>query len=420
MINKKNHRWTREESKAWVDVIDEPRFVNADQFLWVSDADAGRRHLYLVNRNGDRKQLTKGDWDVKDVVWMASDGTRVIFTAHKSAPINTDLLALDTTTGEIQLLEMRPGVTNATVHPSGEYLAYSWNNSENPPQMWLADRTGSKLRRLDSLQSDRFDYVKTSTPEQMTIAARDGFAMQAIVYKPVDFEASKGTKKYPVLIHVYAGPQAPTVQNAWVKRSDLWHRYLAEQGIVVMLCDNRSALGRGNSDTWTIYKNLGAVELRDMEDAAGWLRGQSWVDPDRLGIWGWSYGGYFTAYAMTHSKLFRAGISGAPVTDWRNYDSIYTERYMSTPQLNPEGYRSSSVVEAAKDLHGRMLLIHGEIDENVHMTNTLQLAHALQQSNRAFELMIYPTNRHGVTDPNQQFHMYQMMTNFLKRELASP
>jgi len=418
--SKQNHRWTREESNAWVDVIDEPRFLNADQFLWVSDADAGRRHLFFVNRNGERKQLTKGAWDVKDVAWMAADGSRVIFTAHKSSPSNTDLLSLDTATGEIQPIEIRPGISNASVHPSGEYLAHSWSNTENPSEMWLRDRSGNKLRRLDSLQSDRFDYVKSSSPEHLTVAARDGFAMQTMIYKPSDFDASKGTKKYPVLIHVYAGPQSPTVQNSWVRRSDLWHRFLAEQGIVVVLCDNRSSLGRGNSDTWTIYKNLGAVELRDLEDAAGWLKGQSWVDADRLGIWGWSYGGYFTAYAMTHSKLFRAGISGAPVTDWRNYDSIYTERYMSTPQMNPEGYRTSSVVEAAKDLHGRLMLIHGEIDENVHMTNTLQLAHALQQANHSFDLMIYPTNRHGVTDPKQQFHMYQMMTNFLKRELASP
>ncbi|MFM8402761.1 MAG: alpha/beta hydrolase family protein, partial [Pirellula sp.] len=137
----------------------------------------------------------------------------------------------------------------------------------------------------------------------------------------------------------------------------------------VLMCDNRSALGRGNADTWKIYKDLGALELRDLEDTVAWLGTQSWADTKRLGIWGWSYGGYFTAYAMTHSKLFRAGIAGAPVTDWRNYDSIYTERYMSTPQLNPQGYKSSSVVEAAGNLYGRLMLIHGEIDDNVHMTN---------------------------------------------------
>jgi dipeptidyl-peptidase-4 len=209
------------------------------------------------------------------------------------------------------------------------------------------------------------------------------------------------------------------VENSWIHRSDLWHRYLTDQGIAVLLCDNRSALGKGNADTWKIYKDLGAIELRDLEDTAQWLGQQGWADPDRLGIWGWSYGGYFTAYAMTHSKLFRAGIAGAPVTDWRNYDSIYTERYMSTPEANPDGYKRSSVVEAAGDLHGRLMLIHGEIDDNVHMTNTLQLAYALQRSGKQFELMIYPKSRHGINDPKQVEHQFRMMTDFWVRHLQS-
>jgi dipeptidyl-peptidase-4 len=159
------------------------------------------------------------------------------------------------------------------------------------------------------------------------------------------------------------------------------------------------------------------LELRDLEDTAAWLGTQAWADTSRLGIWGWSYGGYFTAYAMTHSKLFCAGISGAPVTDWRNYDSIYTERYMSTPQQNPEGYKSSSVVQAAGELHGKLMLIHGQIDDNVHMTNTLQLAYALQRSGKQFEMMIYPKSRHGIVDPLQVQHQFQMMTDFWIRNL---
>ena len=197
----------------------------------------------------------------------------------------------------------------------------------------------------------------------------------------------------------------------------MWHRYLAEQGICVLFCDNRSALGRGNSDTWKIYKDLGSTELRDLEDAVKWLEKQGWADMDRIGLWGWSYGGYFTAYAMSHSKLFRAGIAGAPVTDWSNYDSVYTERYMDTPKSNPEGYKSSSVVEAAKNLSGRLMLIHGEIDDNVHMANTLQLVNALQNANKQFDLMVYPNNRHGVVDPEQTYHQYQMMTDFFRRHL---
>jgi dipeptidyl-peptidase-4 len=269
---------------------------------------------------------------------------------------------------------------------------------------------------VSEYRSDRFDYVATAGPELIQIPARDGQKLQGLLYKPTEgFDSAKGSM--PVVIYVYAGPSAPTVENSWTHRSDLWHRYLTDQGIAVILCDNRSALGRGNADTWKIYKDLGALELSDLEDTVAWLGTQKWADTKRLGIWGWSYGGYFTAYAMTHTKLFRAGISGAPVTDWRNYDSIYTERYMSTPQLNPEGYRSSSVVEAAGNLHGQLMLIHGEIDDNVHMTNTLQLAYALQKAGKQFELMVYPKSRHGITDPQQVHHQFQMMTDFWIRNL---
>ena len=241
--------------------------------------------------------------------------------------------------------------------------------------------------------------------------------MPAMLYRPMGL---RDGQRAPVLIHVYGGPSAPTVENSWTHRSDLWHRYLAQNGIAVLLCDNRSALGKGNADTWRIYRDLGALELRDLEDAATWLGDQPWADPERIGVWGWSYGGYFTAYALTHSKLFRAGISGAPVTDWRNYDSVYTERYMGTPQLNPEGYKTSSVVEAAGNLNGKLLLIHGEIDDNVHMANTMQFVHALQKAGKQFELMLYPNNRHGITDAQQSYHQYRLMTDFLNRSLVGP
>jgi dipeptidyl-peptidase-4 len=192
---------------------------------------------------------------------------------------------------------------------------------------------------------------------------------------------------------------------------------LCQQGFAVVLCDNRSALGRGVKDTWTIRGDLCRVELRDLEDAMQWVSKQPWADPQRVGLWGWSYGGYFTAYALTHSQLFKCGIAGAPVTDWRNYDAIYTERYMDLPQNNEEGYKSSSVVEAAADLHGRLLIIHGERDDNVHMSNSLQLAYALQKAGKQFDLMLYPKNRHGIVDPEQRYHLYRMMTDFLQRHL---
>jgi dipeptidyl-peptidase-4 len=219
------------------------------------------------------------------------------------------------------------------------------------------------------------------------------------------------------VVHVYAGPQAPRVRNRFGGQLWLWHQYLAQQGFVVFIVDNRASSYRSVRQAWPVYRDMARGELADIETAVAWLKTHPWVDGKRIGLWGWSYGGYMTAYALTHSKTFAAGIAGAPVTDWRNYDAIYTERYMDTPQANPEGYDASSVLTAASDLHGRLMLIHGAIDDNVHMSNTMQLVQALQQAGKQFELMIYPDSRHGVRDPAKQLHMYQMMTDFFSRQL---
>ena len=225
---------------------------------------------------------------------------------------------------------------------------------------------------------------------------RDGFPMEAMMIKPPGFDPAK---KYPVMQFTYAGPHAPQVRNAWGGPTYLWHQSLAQKGYIVWVLDNRTASGKGAESAWTAYKNFGEWEMRDIEDGITWLKTQPYVDASRIGIWGWSYGGYMTSYAMTHSKSFKMGIAGGTVSDWRNYDTIYTERYMLTPQNNPEGYRRSSPVHAAKDLHGRILLIHGAIDDNVHMQNTVQFVYELQKAGKQFDLMIYPKSRHGVTDP---------------------
>jgi dipeptidyl-peptidase-4 len=262
------------------------------------------------------------------------------------------------------------------------------------------------------------------------IRARDGLSLPALLMLPDQYDRDRDpalsttlhqpetvAAKLPVLIHVYGGPQTPLVLDRWQERSYLWHQWLCSQGYAVLLCENRSSHGRGVADTWRVRGNLGAVELQDLEDVVDWVTEQPWADSDRIGLWGWSYGGYLTAYAMTHCNRFKAGIAGAPVTDWRNYDAIYTERYMGLPESNQKGYVSSSVVEAAEQLHGRLMLIHGQRDDNVHLSNTLQLANQLQNAGKQFDLMIYPKERHAVVDPKKRYQMHQMMSEFLDRHL---
>ena len=194
-------------------------------------------------------------------------------------------------------------------------------------------------------------------------------------------------------------------------------QHLAQKGYVVWLCDNRSASGKGEESVWPSYKNFMVLELRDIEDGVNYLKSQPFIDGSRIGIFGWSFGGMMTGYALTHSKSFKMGIAGGMVADWRLYDSIYTERYMGLPRANPEGYDRTSVLTAAKDLHGKLLLIHGGIDDNVHSQNTIKFAYELQKADKQFELMLYPTQRHGITDPHQVKHWYTMMTQFIERNL---
>jgi dipeptidyl-peptidase-4 len=248
--------------------------------------------------------------------------------------------------------------------------------------------------------------------ERLQIPARDGFLLEAELILPPDLDTSK---KYPVWFKTYAGPHTSTVSDSW-GGGRMWDHALAREGFVVFLMDPRSASGKGAVSAWSAYKHLGVQELEDIKDAINWLKQKPYVDGSRIGMAGHSYGGYMTSYAMTHCDLFAAGIAGAPVTDWRDYDSIYTERYMALPQDNLEGYGVSSVVRAASKLHGKLLILHGAIDDNVSLRNTMRLVEALEDANKDFELMIYPSSRHGIGGA----HYTRLQLEFIRRTLGGP
>ena len=198
----------------------------------------------------------------------------------------------------------------------------------------------------------------------------------------------------------------------------MYHQLLAQHGVVVWVLDNRSASGKGAESQWPVYLRLGELELQDLEDGISWLKRQTFVDPSRIVLHGWSYGGFMTAYALTHSTSWAAGVVGAPVTDWRNYDTVYTERYMKTPQNNPDGYKRTAPRFAAANLHGRMLLVHGTIDDNVHMQNSEQFAYELQRAGKSFEMMVYPRSRHGIADPRLNMHFRQALFDFVMKTVG--
>ena len=284
------------------------------------------------------------------------------------------------------------------------------------PDYAVRKNDGTLVRELFGDRENPLAKLDVKEPEFLVAKnKRNDQPMDMVLFKPTDFDE---TKKYPLLVHIYAGRQTPRVLNRFRGTDYLWHQMLAQQGYLVLLCDNQSASYRSVKNAWPIHRNLATNELADIESCVQQFKQNDWVDDQRIGIWGWSYGGYMTAFALTHSKTFKMGISGAPVTDWSNYDSIYTERYMGTPQNNSEGYKSSSVLRGqAKNLVGSLLLIHGTIDDNVHLNNSLQLMQQLQNAGKQFEVMFYPNNRHSVTDQKQRVHLRKLMTDFVLEKL---
>ncbi|HYR76750.1 MAG TPA: S9 family peptidase [Pyrinomonadaceae bacterium] len=401
----------REQTKAWVEAIDDGmRWLGDGTFLWLSDR-SGWRHLYHYAADGKLiKQVTNGDWDVRSLDEVDEGKGTIYFSGTEHSYIANHEYAIKLDGSGMTRVTSAEGSHRASFNSGASHFVDFWNDVNTPQQVRVFDSAGKLVRVIDENKVDALKQYKLGKVEFVNVKTRDGFTMEAMMIKPPDFDPSK---KYPVMSYTYSGPQAPQVRNAWGGSTYMWHQMLAQKGYIIWMCDNRTASNKGVQSAWPVYKNFGELELRDLEDGFAWLKTQPYVDGSRIGLWGWSYGGYMTSYALTHSQTFKIGIAGGTVSDWRNYDTIYTERYMDTPQNNPEGYRKSSPVHFAKDLHGKLLLIHGAIDDNVHMANTVQFLYELQKAGKQVQLMIYPKSRHGVTDPVLVKHMRQMMTDFI-------
>ncbi len=415
-----------EEGPAWIEILGEPNWLPSGEFLWLSDLPAGRRHLWKVAEDGTRRiPITSGEWDVRDIVRIIPEEKLVFVTGDRERGVTGQQLyciAWDSSASideNVEALTTTPGWHSADVSPDGEWFTDSFSDLTTEPVKSLVKSDDGSSRTIGDNDPAASPWLslKLSQPEWLDITTKDGTPLPAYLIPPIGVEAGTSGQRYPVLIYTYGGPLAPSAVDRWSGRNYLFHQLMASQGIGVLVVDNRSSGGRGIADTWSVHRRLGVQELADLLEAVDFLKAIPWVDGDRLAIRGWSFGGYYTAYALTHSTAFAAGIAGGSVTDWRNYDAFYTERYMDTPQNNESGYRETSVIDKAGDLHGRLLLIHGEVDDNVHPGNTLQLSAALQRAGKPFDLMIYPNAAHGVGEPNQVYHMHRMMVDFLLREL---
>ncbi|GAB4252927.1 MAG: S9 family peptidase [Acidobacteriota bacterium] len=414
-LDGKVHRLLRETTPAWVNVLGDPRWLADGSFLWESER-SGRRHVYLYGPEGElRRPVTEGDWEVTELLAVDEAAGWVYVAGGEPPGRERHLYRVSLEQGRRERLTASRGTHSLEASADAKYFVDTWSNLETPPRVELLDADGTVRGQLAAREPKDLEKFTPVATEFATIPARDGFPLPVLWVRPADFAPDR---RYPVVLHVYGGPQSPVVVDRWGGRNFFFHHYLAEQDFLVLLCDNRASGSGGVRETWKIHHRLGEVELRDLEDVVAYLRSLPYVDAERIGLWGWSYGGYLTAYALTHSDSFRAGIAGAPVTDWRLYDSIYTERYMGLPRENPEGYRNSSVLEAAERLHGRLLLIHGEADDNVHPQNSRQLADRLQKLGRQFDLMMYPGERHGIRNDWKVYHLRRMMSDFFLRTLG--
>ncbi|HEX8285573.1 MAG TPA: S9 family peptidase [Pyrinomonadaceae bacterium] len=411
----KTARLFRETTKAWVEPSDDnPRWLKDGSFLWRSER-TGWLHVYHYSADGKLiKQLTDGPWEVRGIDAVDEAGGWLYFhgTEHSHIAEHVYRVKLDGT--GLKRLSQAEGNHRPNFSPTGAYFVDNWSDVNTPTQARLHASDGAQVRVIEENRVAALGQYKLGKAEFLRVKTRDGFEMEAMMIRPPDFDPSK---KYPVLEFTYSGPHAPQVKNSWGSTTYMWHQLLAQKGYIIWYLDNRTASGKGAVSAWASYKNFGPLELRDLEDGLAYLKTLPYVDGSRVGLWGWSFGGYMTTYALTRSKQWKLGIAGGTVADWANYDSVYTERYMLTPEHNPEGYKAGSPLAGAANLSGKLLLIHGAIDDNVHMANTIQFLYELQKAGHQFELMLYPKSRHGVTDPLLIRHMRQMMTDFIVANL---
>lgn len=412
-----------ERDSAWVDVNDDLRWIDGGRrFLWTSERD-GWNHIYLYERDGTLvRRLTSGPWEVSGIDAVDEEAGRVYFTAPRRGPTTRSVLSVDLR-GRVRTLFARErGWATAEIAPGFDLAVLTHSTIERPPVATLARLRDGETETVRVLVDNaelvaRLDSVGLGPTEFRRVEAADGTPLNAYVVKPPDFDPSR---RYGLLMYVYGGPGSQTVVDRWSGSRHLWHHHLARRGVLVASVDNRGTGARGRDFEKATYLRLGQLETADQLAALSQLAALPWVADDRIGIWGWSYGGYMTLLTtLLGEGRVAAGVSVAPVTDWKLYDTIYTERYMRTPEENPEGYEEGAPLEHAARLAAPLLIVHGTGDDNVHPQNTMRLVDALERAGKQFRMRLYPNKRHGIEGGPARVNLFEMMTGFVLEHLGT-
>jgi dipeptidyl-peptidase 4 len=399
------------KDQYWINVGDDLRFLkDGKRFLW-SDERSGYRHLYLYDLEGkELAQLTKGDWEVFGVQGVDEAKRLIYFTAAEKSPLERHLYRVALDGSGFTRITKEDGTHAFKTSRDASAFVDTYSNSMNPPRQELIRADGSRIATINENTPTELAEYKLSPVEFLSVKSHDGVPLNAMMIKPPDFDASK---KYPVLVFTYGGPHAQVVLNSWGGNNFLWHQMMAQKGYIIFALDNRGSAGRGHLFEEPIHYRFGAQELSDQRDGAQYLKSLPFVDANRLGIWGWSYGGHMTLHAMFEdSEDFKAGFAGGPVTDWHYYDSIYTERYIGVLPQHEQSYDESSPIKTAGNLKGKLLIAHGTGDDNVHFANTLALIDELIESGKYVEVMAFPGRGHGVSDAPARRVLMERVSRF--------
>lgn len=410
--------WTvfEETDPHWINVNDGPIWLeDTEDFLWLSER-SGYRHIYRISNDGKSvRQLTRGDWEITRFIKAVKDTQQIYFEATWGNPSERHIGRVSWYGVRPTKLTNEPGTHSASVSADGLYFFNRFENSSTPRQLSIRNDSGKTIRILGEKTLKDYRPYRIDPPRFFTVPGEEGRYYHAQIHYPHDFDPSK---KYPLILSVYGGPHGQVVRDTF--DAGITQVFIAN-GFIVFSIDNRGSWGRGHVWETPIHRRFGEIELADHLAGIDFMKKQPFVDPQRIGIWGWSFGGYLTCYAMLKAPdVFHAGAAVAPVTDWRLYDTIYTERYMDHPLDNPDGYRDSSPVNFADRLQGALFLAHGTSDDNVHIQNTYQLIDALLKAGKPYQFFAYPQKDHGIWGEEYRIHLFNRMLEFFKKELEIP
>jgi len=407
-----------ETDPAWISITDDIFFLKKSNGFIRTSESGGYNHIYRYDfKSGKKSQITKGKWEVAKVYGINEETGRIYFQANKGLMQERHIFSIGLNGKKMQKLSTEPGTHSANFAADFSVYIEQFSNSHIPTRALLTKNDGTNIRTLIENKMESLDDYDLAYPEFTSFKTSDGIELKAMITKPADFDPDK---KYPVLIYGYSGPASQLVRNTWGRPSSkLWYTMLTQKGYIIFTLDQRGTGGRGKDFKNLAYGDIGKYMHLDHIEGVKYLRSLPYVDAERIGIWGWSGGGYLTLMEMTRgSEYFKAGIAVAPVTDYHLYDNIWTERYMGLPSENVEGYKAANVITYTDQYKGGLLVIHGASDDNVHMQNTMQFIEQLQQDSKQFDLMIYPGKNHSMRGKgNVSYHLYTLMTHFILENL---